>query len=205
MLLSLLSILRRTILISMKPENLSLQNHYLIAMPALADFNFNRAVVYICAHNEEGAMGIVISRPLLDIKLGEVLSQLNIESDKSDLINLPVYLGGPVQPERGFIIHRLNQSWQSTLVTSKQLGVTSSQDILFAMVEGSGPEEFMVTLGYSGWSAGQLEQEVGDNLWLTVPAEPEILFDTPVDKRWEQAAATIGVDISHLSSDSGHA
>lgn len=189
----------------MKAENLTLQDHYLVAMPALADFNFNRAVVYICAHNEEGAMGIVINRPLIDIKLGEVLSQLSIESDKSELVNLPVYLGGPVQPERGFIIHRPNQTWQSTLVTSDTLGVTSSQDILFAMVQGNGPEEFLVTLGYSGWGAGQLEQEVSDNLWLTVPADPSILFDTPVEKRWEKAAATLGVDISQLSSDSGHA
>jgi len=189
----------------MKPENLSLQNHYLIAMPALADFNFSHAVVYICAHNDEGAMGIVINRPLMDLKLGEVLSQLNIESDKSELVNLPVYLGGPVQPERGFIIHRPNDSWQSTLVMSDEVGVTSSQDILFAMVEGQGPEEFLVTLGYAGWEPGQLEEELSSNLWLTAPADPSILFDTPVERRWEKAAASLGVDINKLSSDSGHA
>ncbi len=189
----------------MKVENLTLQNHYLIAMPALADFNFSHAVVYICAHNDQGAMGIVINRPLVDLKLGEVLAQLNIESDKSELVNQEVYLGGPVQPERGFIIHRPNNEWQSTLVTSDDIGVTSSQDILFAMVQGQGPEEFVVSLGYSGWEAGQLEQEVGSNLWLTVPADPEVLFNTPFDKRWERAAQGLGIDMSNLSSDSGHA
>ncbi len=188
----------------MNPEPLTLQNHFLIAMPALADFNFSHAVVYVCAHNEEGAMGIMVNRPLMDLKLGEVLAQLDIESDKSDLVNRTVYLGGPIQTERGFIIHPAGETWQSTLITGAGLSVTSSQDILMALVEGQGPQEFLVALGYAGWGAGQLEEEVANNFWLTVPADPRILFETAYQNRWEQAVTSLGIDISNLSSDTGH-
>jgi len=188
----------------MSAPSLSLQNHFLIAMPALADFNFNQAVVYVCAHNEEGAMGIIVNRPLLNVKLGEVLSQLDIESDKSVIVDRVVYLGGPVQPERGFIIHPVGEMWQTTLEVSDKVAVTSSQDILIALVQGEGPKDFLMALGYAGWAPGQLEIEVANNFWLTVPADPQILFEVPYHDRWRVAASSLGVDVSDLSSDVGH-
>lgn len=189
----------------MSNDFISLQNHFLIAMPLMSEFNFARAVVYICAHNPEGAMGIVINRPLSDIRLGEVLSQMEISNENSTVNDTQVFLGGPIQPERGFIIHRPNIPWQSTLITSPELGVTSSQDILQALVEGKGPKEFIVLLGYAGWGPNQLEEEVAKNYWLTTPADPHILFDTPSEDRWGAAAALLGVDITNLSSEAGHA
>jgi putative transcriptional regulator len=189
----------------MSDDFVSLQNHFLIAMPLMSEFNFARAVVYICAHNPEGAMGIVINRPLSDIRLGEVLLQMDIPNDNSMVNDAPVFLGGPIQPERGFIIHRPNVPWQSTLITSPELGVTSSQDILEALVKGKGPTDFIVLLGYAGWGPGQLEEEVANNYWLTTHSDPQILFETPYDKRWSAAAALLGVDIANISSEAGHA
>ena len=184
---------------------MTLQNHFLIAMPALVDFNFAQALVYVCAHNEEGSMGVIVNHPIVDISLGEVLGQMEIPVDDDEINQLPVYLGGPVQPERGFIIHRPNGDWQSTLVTSDELAVTSSQDILQAMANGHGPDDSIVVLGYSGWGAGQLEKEIADNFWLTVRAEPKILFNTPVDRRWQSAMTILGIDSASLSSETGHA
>lgn len=189
----------------MKDEFNSLQNHFLIAMPLLNDFNFARAVVYICAHNPEGAMGIVVNRPILEVSLGEVMTQMEIKVKNNAIKDIPVFLGGPVQPERGFIIHRPNVPWQSTLITSPELAVTSSQDILYALANGKGPKEFIVILGYAGWGAGQLEEEVANNYWLTTPSDPDILFKTPSESRWSAAAALLGFDISNISSDTGHA
>lgn len=183
----------------------SLQNHFLIAMPLLNDFNFARAVVYICAHNADGAMGIVVNRPLPDIYLREIMAQMNLEVKTDKIGNLPVFLGGPVEPERGFIIHRCDHLWQSTLVTGAELAVTSSQDILQALADGQGPDEFIVILGYAGWGAGQLEEEVANNYWLTTIANPTVLFNTPSEERWSAAAALLGFDISNISSDVGHA
>ncbi|MFN7096195.1 MAG: YqgE/AlgH family protein [Gammaproteobacteria bacterium] len=189
----------------MKDEFNSLQNHFLIAMPLLNDFNFAHAVVYVCAHSADGAMGIVVNRPIIDVNLGEVMTQMEIDV-KNDLIkNLPVFLGGPIQPERGFIIHRPNEPWQSTLITSPELAVTSSQDILHALANGKGPTDFIVILGYAGWGSGQLEEEVANNYWLTTPCDADILFKTPSDKRWGAAAALLGFDISNISSETGHA
>lgn len=189
----------------MKEEISVLQDHFLIAMPSLDDYNFHQAVIYVCAHNEEGTMGIVVNRPIIDINLGEVLVQMNIQTGINKINKLPVYLGGPVQPERGFIIHQPNDVWQSTLITSNDIGVTSSQDILQAMASGEGPEDAIVILGYSGWGAGQLELEIAANYWLTVPADPRILFETPYDQRWEKSLAMIGVEPDSLSNDIGHA
>lgn len=183
----------------------SLQNHFLIAMPALLDFNFVQSVIYICAHNEEGSMGVVINRPIVDISLGAVLAQMEISVKDEQVKDIPVFLGGPVQNERGFIIHRPSQFWQSTLVTSNELALTSSQDILQAMAEGTGPTDALVILGYSGWGVGQLEKEIANNYWLTVPAEPKILFNTPCEMRWQAALNMLGVDGSSLSAESGHA
>ena len=182
-----------------------LHDHFLIAMPGLHDYHFDHALVYICAHNEDGTMGIVVNRPIIDVTLGEVLLQMDIEAEDGNICNLPVYLGGPVQPERGFILHQPNREWQSTLVTSERLAVTSSQDILQAMAIGEGPKESIVILGYSGWGAGQLEAEIANNLWLTAPADPEILFHTPYHERWRRAVHSLGIDVNNLSDDVGHA
>ncbi len=188
----------------MEDNFISLQNHFLIAMPLLNDFNFTRAVVYVCAHTENGAMGVIVNRPILEINLGEVMAQMDIKVTHEEVNEEPVFLGGPVQPERGFIIHPPGGIWQSTLVTGDNLAVTSSQDILHALAKGEGPSEFIVILGYAGWEEGQLEEEVANNYWLTIPAVPEILFNTPSDDRWKAAAALIGVDIANISSETGH-
>lgn len=189
----------------MNTNNLFLQNHFLIAMPSLVDFSFTQSLIYICAHNDEGSMGVVVNRPITDINLGIVLTQMKISVKTENINNFLVYLGGPVQTERGFIIHRPNNAWQSTLVTSDELAITSSQDILQSMAEGTGPDDAMVILGYSGWGAGQLEKEIADNYWLTVPADPKVLFETPYDMRWQMAIHTLGIDSSSLSSEAGHA
>lgn len=186
-------------------DTLELQNCFLVAMPGLGDFSFNQAVVYVCAHNEEGTMGIIINQPLFEVTLGEILEQMEITSRNEKVNAQSVYLGGPVQPERGFIIHRPNDEWQSTLITSGDIGVTSSKDILQAIAEGDGPEEAIVILGYAGWGAGQLEEEIAKNYWLVTPATPEILFKTPSTERWSEAAALLGVDMLNISGETGHA
>ncbi|NNM59166.1 MAG: YqgE/AlgH family protein [Legionellales bacterium] len=189
----------------MEDNFISLQNHFLIAMPLLNDFNFARAVVYICAHTRNGAMGVIVNRQISEINLGEVMAQMDINITNEAVSDVPVFLGGPVQPERGFIIHPPFGSWQSTLLIGDNLAVTSSQDILHAMAKGDGPEEFLVILGYVGWEEGQLEEEVANNYWLTTPAVSEILFHTPSEDRWKAAAALIGIDIANISSETGHA
>lgn len=191
--------------LTMDDEFISLKNQYLVAMPLLNDFNFARAVVYVCAHSAEGAMGIVVNRPIVDISLSEVMQQMDIDVRSEIVKTVPVFLGGPIQPERGFVIHRPNTPWQSTLITGPELGVTSSQDILHALAKDKGPEEYIVLLGYAGWGEGQLEEEVANNYWLTTPADPSILFNTPSQDRWSAAAALIGVDITNISTESGHA
>lgn len=190
---------------SMKPTFTSLQNHFLVAMPVLQDQNFAHAVIYICVHNEEGAMGITINRPMLDLNMGEIMQQMNITITAESLRQTPVLLGGPVQPERGFLIHRPGTKWQSTLAVTDDIAVTSSQDILQALADGKGPEEFLMVLGFSGWSEGQLEQELANNAWLTVPADPKVLFDLPFNERWEAAGSLLGIQMGDLSDEVGHA
>jgi putative transcriptional regulator len=189
----------------MSEKILCLQDHFLIAMPGLGDLNFAHAVVYICAHNEDGCMGMVINHRLSDIKLGEVLQQMNIKVEQPTVNDQIVYLGGPVQTDRGFILHRTGKEWQSTLVVSDKIAITSSQDVLYAIAKGEGPKDALVVLGYSGWNPGQVEQEVIDNMWLTVPAEANILFNTPSEIRWKASAAILGVDLDSLSDEVGHA
>lgn len=186
-------------------DTLSLTDHFLVAMPSLMDLNFSQALVYICAHNEEGTMGVVVNRPMLDINLSNVLQQMEVPLEDEKIGATPVYLGGPIQPDRGFIVHCPNTPWQSTLTTSEQLAVTSSQDILQAIAKGGGPDEVVIILGYSGWGPGQLEEEIAKNFWLTVPADPKILFKTPYSRRWQAAAESLGIDISSISGDVGHA
>ncbi len=185
-------------------EMSSLTNHFLIAMPSLKDPNFFHGVTYICEHNEEGAMGIMINRPL-DIELGEVLGQMQISNERPEVAEIPIFLGGPVQCERGFVLHKPHGQWEATLKVTAEIGVTSSRDILEAIARGEGPQQCLIALGYAGWAAGQLEQEMAENAWLSVPADDKIIFTTPYDQRWESAAALTGVDIKRLSSEIGHA
>lgn len=183
---------------------MNLTNHFLIAMPALADPNFHRTVTYVCAHNEEGAMGIVINRPL-DLSLGEVLGHMEMESTDARARKMRVLQGGPVQRERGFVIHRPAGEWDAVLEVGDDIGVATSRDILAAIARGEGPERAVVALGYAGWGAGQLEREVGENAWLSCPATMDIIFDAPYEERWEAAAHLVGVDFGRLSADAGHA
>ena len=182
----------------------SLTNQFLIAMPGLEDPNFSRSVTYICEHNHEGAMGLVINRPI-DMELGEVLRQLKVETRDEGVEHKPVYIGGPVLPDRGFILHRPHGSWESTLHVTASVAITTSLDILNAIAHGYGPRDSLFALGYAGWTPGQLEAEVADNSWLTVPADEHVLFEMPAESRWRAAAELIGIDPALLSSDSGHA
>jgi putative transcriptional regulator len=185
-------------------DSMNLTHHFLIAMPGLHDPNFYHTVTYICSHNEDGAMGIVINKPL-DLVLGEVLEQMDINFEGDIARDTPIYDGGPVQSDRGFILHKYDKDWESSLKVSDQIGIATSLDILDAIANGEGPENSFIALGYAGWSAGQLEQEMRDNIWLSGPAESHIIFNTPVNQRWNSAAKLLGIDIDQLSPDVGHA
>lgn len=183
---------------------MDLTHHFLIAMPGLNDPNFHHTVTYICSHTEEGAMGIVINKPL-DLMLGEILEQMEITLKDEIARDTPIYDGGPVQSDRGFILHQYDHDWDSSLKVNEQIGIATSMDILDAIAIGKGPENSFIALGYAGWSAGQLEKEMKDNIWLSGPAESHIIFNTPVNQRWNSAANLLGIDIDKLSSDVGHA
>lgn len=182
----------------------SLANHFLIAMPNLDDPNFHHTTTYICEHNEEGALGIVINRPL-DMQLGEILRHMNISIEDESAATETVYAGGPVQGDRGFVLHEPLGNWDATLKVTDRIGITSSRDILEAMAVGEKPEHAIITLGYAGWGAGQLEQELAANAWLSGPASSHIVFETPCERRWLDAAALMGVDLHLLTGDAGHA
>jgi putative transcriptional regulator len=185
-------------------ESTPLTNQLLIAMPSLRDPNFARGVAFLCQHGEDGAMGLMINR-LSEYRLGDVLAQMNMHSELSDIIDAPVLIGGPVQPERGFVLHSPGGEWESSFKISEQISVTTSRDILVAMAAGKGPRHAVVTLGYSGWSPGQLEHELYENHWLTAPAAEQVLFETPLEERWEAAAGLVGVNLFQLASYAGHA
>lgn len=182
----------------------SLTNHFLIAMPNLADPNFSHSVTYICEHNDAGAMGLVINRPT-DIRFSDILQHMNIGSENSALKGVMVYHGGPVQPEQGFVLHAPVGQWEGTLRITGSVGLTTSRDILTALAQGQGPDKFFIALGYAGWGAGQLEAEMAQNAWLSVPADLDVVMNAPVDQRWARAAALLGIDLKTLSSDVGHA
>ena len=182
----------------------SLKDQLLIAMPALQDPNFSRTVTYICEHGDHGAMGIVLNRPT-ELRLLDVLQHMDIEGELGDAGNQTVYLGGPVEEERGFVLHTHTDPWDSTLAINDGISITTSRDILEAMAHGSGPEQTLVALGYAGWGAGQLEEEMQQNAWLSGPVDKSILFDLPADQRWEAAARLLGVDVNLLSGEAGHA
>lgn len=182
----------------------SLQDHFLIAMPAMADPHFTETVTYICKHDAEGAFGIVVNRPS-ELSLAELLSQLSITLEDRNLAERPVFLGGPVEPQRGFVLHRSEQAFDGTLTMPSDIKVTVSTDVLAAIGGGKGPEPFFVALGYAGWGAGQLEAELRASSWLTVPADAAIIFDTPTEQRWTAALGMPGVDIRHITDFAGHA
>jgi len=185
-------------------RGLNLTNHLLIAMPGLADPNFHHTVTYVCAHGEEGALGIVINRPL-DIPLEQVFAQMQIGCEQPAINRLPVFSGGPVQRDRGFVLHRPAWQWASMLRIDDSIGLATSRDILEALASGRGPEDVLIALGYAGWDAGQLEREMAENAWLSTPATLEILFEVPPERRWRAAAGMMGIDLSLLSTDVGHA
>jgi putative transcriptional regulator len=188
-----------------KVQMQSLQNHLLIAMPTLNDPYFSRSVTYICEHNEHGAMGIVINQPV-GMNLKQLLSQTDSEvqvlEQKADDI---ILAGGPVSQDRGFILHTSQPGWNSSLQLTSEIMVTTSKDILPALGDGTGPEKALIALGYAGWTAGQLEEEIQSNSWLTVEADVELLFDVPIHKKWQTAVQKLGIDIWQLAPDVGHA
>ncbi len=182
----------------------ALTNQLLIAMPGLRDPDFARAVTLLCQHSEEGAMGITINR-LSEYRLGDVLAQMDVHSDLPAIVEAPVLIGGPVQPERGFVLHTPHGEWESSITISDLLSVTTSRDILVAMAAGHGPNHAVVALGYASWGPGQIEQELRDNSWLTAPMAGRVLFDTPLEQRWQAAAGLLGVDLVQLTGYAGHA
>ncbi len=181
-----------------------LTNQFLVAMPGMGDPNFSQTVTLVCEHSAQGALGIVINRPL-PMTLGEVFAQLGLESAACRVAADPVLQGGPVQTDRGFVLHSPGPRWESTLPVSERLHLTTSRDVLDALARGEGPAEVVVALGYAGWGAGQLEAELAQNAWLTVPADERLLFATPPAERWQAAGRLLGVNLLHLSSDAGHA
>jgi len=185
-------------------DSVNLTHHFLIAMPAMTDPHFANSLTYVCEHNPEGALGIVVNKPI-DMTLSTLFEQIDIPLDDAGLQESPVHFGGPVQVDRGFVLHRPLGNWQSTLAISDELGLTTSKDVLEAVGRGEGPKELLVSLGYAGWSAGQLEQELAQNAWLTVEADPNLLFGLPAEDRLPAAMRLLGIDFSRLSDDVGHA
>lgn len=192
------------ILINMSDAS-TLSNQFLVAMPGMSAGSFDRSVTLLCEHSDQGALGLVINQPS-HYNLAGLLDQLDIEiTALEDASDIPIYWGGPVQQERGFVLHQPMGHWESSIEVGPDLGLTTSRDILGDIARGAGPEQYLITLGYAGWAAGQLETEIRHNSWLNAPATPGILFRTPPDQRWTEAARLIGVDVRLLSQDAGHA
>ena len=182
----------------------SLRNHFLLAMPSLAEGIFSHSITYICEHGESGAMGIVINQPL-ELSVAEIFDHLQI-SPKGDFEDMPVMAGGPVQIDHGFVLHRQDEGdWEASLHVTDEVTLTTSRDVLRAIAGGTGPKEHIIALGYAGWAAGQLEHEIAENSWLTLPADTGIIFDTPYDRRLNAAAAVLGIDMNLISGQAGHA
>lgn len=183
---------------------IDLTHHFLIAMPNMVDPYFAKSLTYVCEHNDRGALGVVINRPI-DLSLQALFERINIKLEPHRLHDIPVYFGGPVQTDRGFVLHQPVGEWHSTLKVRDSVGLTTSKDILEAVGKGSGPAKMLVTLGYSGWAAGQLEHELGQNAWLTVEAGEQIIFNLPAEEKLPAAMELLGVDFASLSEDTGHA
>lgn len=185
-------------------DETNLTNHFLIAMPSLEEDNFSQSVTYICEHDDNGALGIIINRPSV-IGLAEIFSQLQLDVTSDDIKDQVILSGGPVQVDRGFILHKPTGNWESSLRVTDDIAVTTSQDIMQAIAQNQGPDKFLIALGYAGWAPGQLEFEISQNAWLSCPATEDILFDMPFEKRWQAAALLLGIDLQLLSNQTGHA
>ncbi|EGA65250.1 YqgE/AlgH family protein [Vibrio brasiliensis] len=187
---------------------MNLTNHFLVAMPGMKDPYFQRSVIYVCEHNEEGAMGLMINAPI-DITIGKMLEKVDVEPIHpkllTDSLEKPVLNGGPVSEDRGFILHQPKDEYESSIKMTDRISVTTSRDILGVLGTEAEPNHYLVALGYSGWEPGQLEIELSENSWLTVEADPNVMFDTPINERWQKAVQMLGIDVSQLSSDIGHA
>ncbi|PSJ46863.1 YqgE/AlgH family protein [Zobellella taiwanensis] len=182
----------------------SLEHHFLIAMPSLKDPFFAGSVTYICEHNDDGAMGLVINIPV-DMPLHELLHQLEMSPEDRPELDQPVLQGGPVAADRGFVLHSPMAGFSSSQQLADDLMITTSRDVLEVLGTDKAPEKYLVALGYAGWTPGQLEQELVENSWLTVPADSSLIFDIPIGQRWHQAIGRLGVDSRQLSSQVGHA
>ena len=185
-------------------NDFDLTGHFLIAMPSLEDGFFNQAVTYICEHDESGSFGIIINQKT-ELTLQHIVTEMHIGAGENHNAEQPVFIGGPVDQGRGFILHRPIGDWQSSLKVNDNIALTTSKDILQAIVNNEGPKNSIVALGYAGWTTGQLDNEIAANTWLSCPADEQIIFDTPPEERWKAAAKLIGVDLSLLSNDTGHA
>lgn len=185
-------------------SSINLTHHFLIAMPSMADPYFAKSLTYVCEHNDQGALGLVVNRPI-DMTLQALFERLSLTLREKALSDAPIYFGGPVQTDRGFVLHEPAGNWQSTLRVRDVIGLTTSKDILEAVGRGEGPQKMLVTLGYAGWSAGQLEHEIGQNAWLTVEAKDAILFDLPAEERLPAAMELLGIDFARLADSPGHA
>lgn len=189
-------------------QPINLTNQFLIAMPGMRDGNFAGTVVYMCEHNDKGALGLVINKPI-DINLKHLFEKVDLSLERPDLASTPVFFGGPVQTERGFVLHESLDAegghYNSTLKIAEGLEMTTSRDVLEALSNGAGPRKVFITLGYAGWSAGQLEEELSRNGWLNVDAQPDIIFNTPVEQRYDKALSLLGIDRNFLMGEAGHA
>jgi putative transcriptional regulator len=189
---------------SISNSTASLRNHFLLAMPSLSEGIFSQSITYICEHGESGAMGIVINQPL-ELSLEEIFEHLEISAN-NDFSSVPVMAGGPVQIDHGFVLHRnCDKSWEASLKITPEITLTTSRDILRAIANGAGPQEHLIALGYAGWTPGQLEFELAENSWLTLPADGDIIFKTPYAQRLSAAAAVLGIDMNLISGQAGHA
>ena len=184
-------------------QTINLTNHFLIAMPAMSDPNFSRTLTFVCEHNERGALGIVVNRPI-DVTLASHFRQVEIAAPEAPIADQPVFYGGPVQFDHGFVLHRPVGAWKSTLPVG-EIGLTTSRDILEAMSNGEGPRQHLVALGYAGWAPGQLEDEILANGWLTVQADLDVIFSLPPEARYDAAMHALGVNAANLSEEAGHA
>jgi putative transcriptional regulator len=187
---------------------MNLQHHFLIAMPSLQDPLFKRSVIYICEHNEDGAMGLIINKPMEQFTVEGVLNKLKIapiDRDPKVRLDKPVFAGGPLADDRGFILHTPCEGFGSSIAISPETMITTSKDVLETLGTAQQPQYVLVALGYSGWDKGQLEEELLENAWLTIPADSDILFHTPIASRWREAARKLGIDIHNIANEAGHA
>jgi putative transcriptional regulator len=188
-------------------SQLNLANHFLIAMPSMDDPIFGGTVVYICEHNDKGVLGVVINKPT-DMTMDVLFDRIDLKVDdslSSDVVNEPIMFGGPVQDDRGFVLHSPSGRYSSSLAVTDDVAFTTSIDVLEAVANGTGPRRMLVSIGYAGWSPGQLEEEIARNGWLTVGADAHVLFDLPIDERYNAAIKLLGIDPLMLASEAGHA